>query len=241
MQNLATGPGGIVNFPPGSYCVKTGLVINGSGIVLQGADRQNTRILDCTNANILVVSISSNVVYAGIHDMAVIGTQTLPATHAAIENSGGGTDIARVITQGGLYGLYNHGYDSRIDYSSFTLAFGTANLYSDNGALYINRVSVDQSWPGLAPSGASISARMNTTSYVPGSLVSVTSNGISYVLEAFAGATSAAISSPGSGGSNGSCVVQVTGGSPTVPPQLNITITGGAISAINSVASFRCV
>ena len=53
-------------------------------------------------------------------------------------------------------------------------------------------------------------------------------------VQAVSGST---IAAAGSGGTNGAQVVTLSGGTCTTAPQFNVTVTGGAISAVNSVAT----
>lgn len=188
---LQTIGGGTLYVPPGVYVLLTGITITNSSINcvrILGAGLFTTALSAGTGNSAPVVTIDqsqSSLEYLTVYGKGVSdgASGSFGASYSAVKITANAVNskVRSCYIIGGLHAIENYGTDTLIDGETYAAnAYGSANIYTANqAALWLNRVSVDQSSPHTF-SGAAISARATTTSYSAGDMA--TSGG--YIIQA---------------------------------------------------------
>lgn len=194
--------GGLVNFAPGNYCIKTGpLTVSTAGVTLQGQNRQSTTITPC-GSNVPIIVMTGQ--HDKITDLGVWGADLPNTTNDTITLGSGcfECEVVDSLVTRGRYGINAIGPSAStgevyIRQNKIVGNYGLASIYLLNTGGYIQRNKMDQPYPAgtplNAPSVSPIPVWQPLTNYTVRS--SFVSTG-GYILQAMGTGTSGGASAP---------------------------------------------
>src|SRR5579863_1736423 len=192
--NSLGSSGGTVLFPPGDFCIKSGLSVTTYAVIFKGPGSgqklsvNGPAVLDSCGADTTIVTLNQN--YDVIQGLAILGSQVLTTTHDAVVI--GASCVLCIVRdtniEGGHYGINVMGVNNTVTQTTVFNTYGSALVYI-TGQANILQSKLDQLYPYAVPSPgsiSSISAWASTHSYLAGNIVSLGG----FYIQATAGGTS---------------------------------------------------
>lgn len=166
-----SGANSAVYFPPGHYCVFSGVTVTATGLQLIAAS--NNVVLDACGHDVTPLTINAS--YVQVTDLGVLGDNATGTTHPAMAIGSSCTGCFVTFTQivWGT-GVTLTGADVVMWNSYITSSYGSALLKITNAsAPHLHRMKMDQNYPGSSPAqGTSFAAWQSAHAYTAGAIVS---------------------------------------------------------------------
>lgn len=179
--------GGVVLFPPGAYCVFSGVTVAGDDVRLLGSGGYSgyASVIEACGHDVTVVALNGN--RDSIGYLNVSGMDSPAATHPTVTSAGVDSSIEHAFLDSGYDEVYNTGAELILAYDFIGFSYGPANVFS-TGALHVRKVKADTPYPYGSPAvAATISAWTANTLIAAGALRTIASG--TWLLQATVGGT----------------------------------------------------
>jgi pectate lyase-like protein len=191
VAGLDPAHGGTVLFPPGSYCVFSGITVTLDDVRLLGSGGYSGKasLIDACGHDVTAVTLNGN--RDSISYLHVSGMDSPAVTHPSIVTASVDSAVEHAFVDSGYGSIYNTGAELTLAYDFIGFSYGPYSVFS-TGGLHVRKVKADTPYPqDFPPVGATIPAWTANTAVAVDALRTVASG--TWLLQATVGGTTGSV------------------------------------------------